>query len=147
MSAYHPNAVVDMPKPPSGHGQMRPIGKWAGEPAGWSGRWAWDRYTTTYLKDGKRHEVPNLYWIADYHIYARRIGAEVEAERWKDAKDLPAHLREAMLDCYQGELTPAMREICAEQIEARAAAKAASLPKSAATRAPAKKKAAKRGKA
>lgn len=145
--AYHPNAVIKEPKPPQGHGQMRAIGKWVA-PDDWTGRWCWDRYTTSYRRNGKMHEVPNLYWVADYHVYARRLGAEVEAERWKDAKELPAHLREAMLDCYEGDLTQAMREICAEQIAARAAAKAAPARKPAtAPRAAPKKKPARRSRA
>ena len=61
-------------------------------------------------------EIILVHSMAEYEDGIRR--------GWKDASELPADKREMLLDCYEGDLTPSMRDICAEQIAARAAAKA-----------------------
>src|SRR3990167_4252127 len=131
-------------------------GKWA-NPHGWRPRWMWTGDITIYpgiatvvrplggvdergVPRAKRvqapahlrreRRAPNLVCVRDLKEYQQK--RDPKHGGWVDAvKDLPDEYREMLLDCYAEDMTPALREICAEQIKARDAAaqkKAAARP-------------------
>lgn len=141
MSGYAPGAAAGVAgEPPAQVGQIRFSGIWK-DPPDWQGRWMWDGVVTEFSGARGQPEVPNLYFITTQYEYRKRLTSVYEGgSGWKDASELPVELREAILDYYGPNLTETMREICAEQIAARAARKSARPMK--ATKAKAKPKAA-----
>lgn len=130
---------------PTHHGQVRWTGKWA-NPPGWTGRLMWNGLVTRYSGRPGAPEIPDLFFVADYADYQHNLQPPTFTPEgdgqitqgggpgWKDASELPAELRHALLDYYGTDLTAGMRELCAAQIAEReaAAAAATAAPKAAA---------------
>lgn len=101
------------------HGQIRPAnlpGNLLQDPPGWAPCWMWDGLVTHYTASGAR--LPNLFLVEHAIEYQEHL-----EEGWVHASQLPAELRDAIIDATgEANLTDAQRLICADRLAARHAA-------------------------
>jgi hypothetical protein len=105
----------------SGAIQIEWSGKWK-NPPGWSGRQMWDGNVTKYSgAPGRKREIelPNLYFVERAAEYQKNL-----EQGWKDASQLPAVLKDNILDFYGHDLTEAQQVLCADRIALREAERA-----------------------
>lgn len=152
-STYSPGAApfAQVAKSARG-GEIIYRGRWANTTPGWTGRHMWTGRIRAYpppyevvpVRDAEGNvdlartmvnvrrqklpahlnrvrKLPELVFVPLESDYVEHI----QKDGWKDAAELTNEHREMILDFYGDDLTPAMLEICAEQIAAREANKRA----------------------